>query len=126
MYKLTNGNIILRSDGASIPLAVDNLDYQNYQRWLAQGNTPTPADVPSHNDVIDAQIVAVETEHPVTKRDYREFKLAVAMQAGLPSAWLDPAQPDPSASPQFQALGFGLQIAVIEERTARALRGQRT
>jgi hypothetical protein len=85
--------------------------------WAA--NAPTP------NDVIDAQIVALENEHPVTKRDYREFKLAVAVQAGLPSAWLDPAQPDPSDLPQFAALGFGLRIAVTEERAARALRAQR-
>lgn len=84
------------------------------------------ANAPTANQLIDAQIVQIESAHQITKRDYREFKLAVATQAGLPSAWLDPAQPDPSALPQFKALGFGLQIAITEERAARALRAQRT
>ena len=28
----------------SIPLVPDNTDYQEYLEWLADGNTPTPAD----------------------------------------------------------------------------------
>jgi len=52
MYKLgttnplTNTlNCIFRvSDKASIPVNPDNTDYQAYLKWVAQGNTPLPAD----------------------------------------------------------------------------------
>ena len=54
MYKLTNGNTVIRTaDGASIPMAEGNTDYRNYQVWLAAGNTPDPADpipVPTYAD----------------------------------------------------------------------------
>ena len=49
MYKLINlqtGNQIVKrlSDNAFIPFDPDNTDYQEYLKWLAEGNTPEPAD----------------------------------------------------------------------------------
>ena len=43
-----NNHLIKRlSDNAFIPFAPDNTDYQAYLKWVAEGNTPTPADEPT-------------------------------------------------------------------------------
>ena len=47
-YKLIKSDgvvvCILRDGKDSIPFAPDNTDYQQYLKWLSEGNTPTPAD----------------------------------------------------------------------------------
>ena len=50
-YQLTNpslgqtsSTLVKRSDGAFVPFDPDNTDYQDYLKFLAEGNTPTPAD----------------------------------------------------------------------------------
>ncbi len=51
MYKLNKStttntiNFVLRlADNAFIPFDPDNTDYQAYLKWVAEGNTPLPAD----------------------------------------------------------------------------------
>ena len=45
MYKQSSLNVVLRvSDNTFIPFDQANTDYQAYLVWLAEGNTPSPAD----------------------------------------------------------------------------------
>jgi hypothetical protein len=48
MLNAVDPNVVIHDeDGACIPNDPDNKDWQDYQAWLAEGNTPNPAPPPS-------------------------------------------------------------------------------
>jgi hypothetical protein len=42
--KINDTMIVRIADNAHIPMNEDNTDYQEYLKWVAEGNTPQPAD----------------------------------------------------------------------------------
>jgi hypothetical protein len=44
LYNETTTTVWRVADCACIPVDPDNTDYQAYLKWVAEGNTPLPAD----------------------------------------------------------------------------------
>jgi hypothetical protein len=42
MYKIVSSGVQRLSDGAFIPMSMENRDYREYAAWLAEGNSPLP------------------------------------------------------------------------------------
>ena len=60
MYKLCQTGAIRLSDGANIPEDSGNRDWQECQQWLAEGNTPDPAE--SHAEITARMWDAIKAE----------------------------------------------------------------
>jgi len=65
LYQLTNNSlaanaqsVIRESDGATIPYAAGNADWQVYLLWLQAGNNPDPAPAPPTPPPIFLQIIS--------------------------------------------------------------------
>lgn len=97
-YKLTDTTSILRSDGAFIPADPENTDYQAYLAWLAEGNTPEPADNPTQVQIIAAITATVQAHMDAAAQamGYDDIKTAVTYA-------------DEPAVPRFQAEGQALR-----------------
>lgn len=53
-YKLVEGGIRRLSDRAYISFDEDNIDYQKYLEWVAEGNTPEPQYTQGELDIKEA------------------------------------------------------------------------
>lgn len=79
-YQLANGGNVQRlDDGAVIPADAGNVDWQKYQAWLLQGNTPLDAPVP----ITQAPALTVDAlaNLLVTKGTFSPADLAAAKAA---------------------------------------------
>ena len=92
-------------DGASIPEDTANGDYFAYLAWVAEGNTPEPADIPDPKKAIRSEIANLERTQ-LLPRATREFML-LAMEAQAPAAVL-------ALNPGYAAVkAFDTQIAQL-------------
>lgn len=58
-YRLTKNGVLNTETGASIPNHSNNRHWQEYQRWLVEGNTPDPVEVsvpPTSSEIYDQTI----------------------------------------------------------------------
>ena len=85
-YKILGTGVTRLEDGAFIP--AESSDYAIYLAWLAEGNTPEPADVPDPKVAIRTQIDTLEAQQ-LLPRITREFMLSAAA-AQAQAAGVDP------------------------------------
>jgi len=52
MYKLNQNSVTRLADGACLPLADGNRDYEEYKQWLSEGNIPEPEFTQAELDAI--------------------------------------------------------------------------
>jgi len=76
------------TDGAYIPLDSRNQDYVKYQKWLAEGNTPDPADPPPPPiDLSDVDNLDKLIKSAVLAAAIMSGKTPAQAKAAFKSAW---------------------------------------
>lgn len=80
-YKLASVGVIRTTDGAFIPPDIKNIDWRDYQKWIADGNTTLPQDPPPPptQDEIDA----------TSAKSYGKLNALKSMTPAQVQAWVD-------------------------------------
>ena len=81
MYKLIGQNSVKRLvDGAYIPFADGNRDYEEYKQWIAEGNEPKPefteeelAKQESDRQIAESKTYLADTDFYMTVDKYAEL-----------------------------------------------------
>jgi hypothetical protein len=75
-YKYLNDSVVAKIDDDGLSRMSCTIENPELVAWLSEGNTPEPADLPSANELILQQIVALEATQ--TPRRIREGGATVA------------------------------------------------
>lgn len=71
MYKLVGTNFVKRlADGACIPFASGNRDYEEYKVWLEEGNTPEPEFTDEELNLQEIQVKLTEYKSYLNSTDF--------------------------------------------------------
>jgi hypothetical protein len=100
-YTLSSSpNIIIRSDGAHIPMDPNNSDYAQYLQWLANGNTAAPVPAPDiatlisqYSNQIDSLVANIYSNFTRFQQEYTNREQAAQAYAnagftGDPTMWV--------------------------------------
>lgn len=94
MYKLIGINSVKRlSDGACIPFADGNRDYEEYKQWLEEGNTPEPEFTEKEIEAHRIQAIKSKASELINSK-YPDYKQLNIIRVGgaeleLMSAYID-------------------------------------
>lgn len=94
MYKLIGTNSVKRlADGAYIPFAEGNMDYEEYKQWLLDGNTPEPEFTEKEIEAQRIQAIKAKAAELITLKypDYKQLNIIRVGGAELEtmSAYID-------------------------------------
>ena len=105
-YKFITDSVVAKIDDDGLSRLSCTTDNEDFKEWLAEGNTPEPADVPI--PTVQDQIVALEAANPITHRNLRDLAMAVAamgeLVTGQPAANLPMVQTITALEEQIAAL----------------------
>lgn len=74
MYKLLGTVSVKRlADGACIPFADGNIDYEEYKLWIAEGNTPEPEFTQAELDTMALVKMKAEAQAYLDTTDYKDL-----------------------------------------------------
>lgn len=74
MYKLIGQNSVKRlADGAYIPFADGNIDYEEYKLWLSEGNTPEPEFTEEELQKQELQLKINEAKQYLASTDHKFY-----------------------------------------------------
>lgn len=122
MYKPAGHNSVIRlADGACIPFADGNRDYEAYKLWLADGNSPLPADLPDPMVAAKAEREAAVAAIKVTTAAGRTFDGDEAAQSRMARAL--GAMDDADTTAWVLADNSVAQVGRMELREALRLAG---
>ncbi len=63
MYKMiSDGSVLRLDDMANIPFEESNRDYSAYKKWVADGHSAAPADLPSRDEIMSRQSERIKAE----------------------------------------------------------------
>jgi acyl-CoA reductase-like NAD-dependent aldehyde dehydrogenase len=89
MYKLINTSVIKRLiDDLFIPVDPKNADYLEFLKWKLAGNTPSPADPPTPEQIAEAAQIAKDAADSSAAKAYAKLTALKNMSPSQVQAWV--------------------------------------